>query len=239
MNVPSRRRIYLLRHADVAYYADPARPVAPTEVVLTSAGLDQARAAGRALAKVHLDRVLTSGLPRTIETARLVVRELERAPADPVPQHWPDFEEYRLGDVSVIPDSELEDSFLGPFRGTPHPATAYLRGETVGSLLQRVSTAMERLYADPAWRTILLVGHGGVNRAILSWVIAGTGPFYAQFEQSPGCINIIDGEPSSFVVRAVNATPYDLAHLGPRSTSVEKIVEEYRAYRATPDQADA
>lgn len=229
----------MLRHADVAYYADPARPVVPEEVALTSAGLDQARSAGRALAQVRLDRVLTSGLARTDETARLVQRELDQVPADPVLQHWPDLREYQLGDVSVIPDRELEDSFLGPFQGTPHLSTAYLRGETVGALLKRVSAAMERIYADPGWRTILLVAHGGVNRAILSWVIAGpAGPFYALFEQSPGCINIIDGEPSSFVVRAVNATPCDLAHLGSRSTSVEKIVEEYRAYRASPGQAD-
>jgi broad specificity phosphatase PhoE len=239
MNANSRRRVYLLRHADVAYYADPARPVVPEEVVLTSAGLDQARAVGKALAKVRLDRVLTSGLPRTIETARLVLAELQHPPRDPVLQHWPELQEYRLGDVSQIPDSELTDAFLGPFRGTPHPATAYLRGETVGSLLNRVSVAIERLYADPSWQTMLVVGHGGVNRAILSWVIAGNGQFYAQFEQSPGCINIIDGEPSSFVVRAVNATPCDVAHLGSRLTAVEQIVEEYRSYRASPGHANA
>jgi hypothetical protein len=29
-------------------------------------------------------------------------------------------------------------------------------------------------------------------------------------------------------------TPYGLARLGPRYTAVEKIVEEYRAYRASP-----
>jgi len=237
MDASSRRRIYLLRHADVAYYADPARPVVPEEAVLTGAGLEQARAAGRALAEVRLDRIVTSGLARTDETARLVVQGLEHAPSHPAPEHWPDLQEYRLGDVSVIPDGELEDAFLGPFRGTPHPSATYLRGETVGSLLKRVSAARERLYADPGWNTLLLVAHGGVNRAILSWVIAGSGPFYAQFEQSPGCINIVDGEPASFVVRAVNATPYDLAQLGPRSTSVERIVEEYRAYRASPDQA--
>ena len=88
---------------------------------------------------------------------------------------------------------------------------------------------MERLYADQGWRTIMLVGHGGVNRAILLWVIAGGAQLYAQFEQSPGGINIIDGEPSGFIVRAVNATPYDPPRLGPRSTSVEEIVEQYRA----------
>jgi hypothetical protein len=54
VNASSRRRIYLLRHGEVAYYADPAQPVVPEEAVLTNAGLDQARAAGRALANVGL-----------------------------------------------------------------------------------------------------------------------------------------------------------------------------------------
>lgn len=62
---------------------------------------------------------------------------------------------------NVIPEDELEDSFLGPFRGVPPLDTAYLRGETIGSVAARVGSAMERLFADPSWDTVLLVLHGG------------------------------------------------------------------------------
>jgi broad specificity phosphatase PhoE len=226
-----RRRIYFMRHADVSYFDDPAQPVEAEEVQLTPDGPNQARAAGQALAQVRFDRVLTSGLPRTIDTARLVVAELEHPPTDPKPQEWPDLQDFRGGEVGVIPDVDLETAFLGPFRGTPPPDAAYLGGETVGSLTERVGAAMERLFADSSWQTILLVLHAGVNRAILSWVIAGRGHYFAHFEQSPGCINIVDGEPDGFVIRAVNLIPYNPVHLGERSTAVEGILAQYRAFR--------
>jgi probable phosphoglycerate mutase len=230
-DLPPRRRIYLMRHADVAYFEDPTRPVAAEEVALTPDGPKQAREAGRALAMVQFDRVLTSGLPRTNETARLVVAELEHPPADLVFHEWPDLQDFRGGEVDEIPDVDLEISFLGPFRGIPPQDAAYLGGETVSSLVERVGAAMERLFADRAWQTILLVAHAGVNRAILSWVLAGRGQYFAHFEQSPGCINIIDGEPEGFVIRAVNLLPYNPVHLGIRRTALEEILEQYRAYR--------
>ncbi len=221
-----------MRHGDVAYFGGSGRRLAAAEVVLTAAGLEQARAAGSALAQVCFDRVITSGLPRTLETARLVIEQNERVDNGLAVEAWPELQELRPGEVSEIPDSELEESFLGPFRGVPAPTAAYLRGETVGSLMARIGDAMDRLFAERGWETILLVLHGGVNRAILSWALSGPGQLFAQFEQSPGCINIIDGEPGLFVVRAVNFTPYDPLPDGPRTTTVEAILDQYRVHRA-------
>jgi probable phosphoglycerate mutase len=106
---------------------------------------------------------------------------------------WPDLQEFRRGEVRVIPDHDLERSFRSAFRGTPAPEAAYLGGETVGSLVERVGAAMDELFADAGWNTLLVVLHGGVNRAILSWALTRGEQLFAQFEQSPGCINIIDG----------------------------------------------
>jgi len=219
-----------MRHGDVAYFGDSAQRLAPEEVVLTPAGLHQAKEAGRALAKVRFDRIITSGLPRTLQTARLVVEGNDQ-PDGLVAETWPELQELRPGEASEIPEAELEESFLGAFHGMPAPTTAYLRGETVGSLMARVTAAMDRLFADRGWNTSLLVLHGGVNRAILSWALAGPGQLFAQFEQSPGCINVIDGEPGGFVLRAVNMTPYEPVHDSPRTTTVEAILDQYRAYR--------
>ena len=70
---PSRRRIYLMRHAQVRYFEG----VRPEQVLLTDEGRRQAQAAATALAGVRFDRVLTSGLPRTLETARIVASKIE------------------------------------------------------------------------------------------------------------------------------------------------------------------
>ena len=89
-----------MRHADVAYFDDDGRPVDPRTVALSPEGVRQAEAARDALAGTRIDRVLTSGLPRTVETARIV------APQH-TPEEWPDFRELEGGRLADIPEDEL------------------------------------------------------------------------------------------------------------------------------------
>lgn len=219
-----RRRIYLMRHAEAAYFSGPGDP---GQVALTELGLEQARAAGRALREVRFDRVVTSGLPRTVRTAELVLESHGDVPV----QADPDLQEIRPGDLDAVRDEDLEASFLTAWRGTPPRDAAFLGGETVGSLVDRVGRALGRLLADEEWDTLLVVAHGGTNRAIISAALAGPGAFFGQLEQSPGCINILDAG-ADFVVRAVNLTPYEPVLEGPRTTTLERMLEQYREFRA-------
>jgi broad specificity phosphatase PhoE len=219
----SRRRLYLMRHAEVAYFDERGRPLEPQAAPLTPEGEEQARAAGEALAEVGFDRVLTSGLPRTLETARLVA-------ADAEPESWPELVELRAGRLGDIPEDELEVAFTGAFGAAVPEETSFLGGETIGSLFDRVLPALERLLADAGWDTVLAVLHGGVNRAILSHALTGGRTFLGNFEQAPACINILDIG-SDWIVRAVNVAPYDLVHAGGRSTTMERYLEQYLPYR--------
>jgi len=223
--------MYLLRHGEVLYFADPDAPVAPEEVILTERGTEQARASGRALAEVRFDRVVCSGLARTRRTAELVVEQLHEPPPCAI-EDWPELEEFRPGAPDAIADEELEEHFLQAFRQQSTAEHAFLRGETVASLLERVGVAMERFYDDRAWSTALVVLHGGINRAILSWALAGPGAYFGHIEQAPACINILDGGPD-FIVRGINIAPYDpVHHLGPRISTLEDMLTQYRDYRA-------
>ena len=69
---PMRRRLYLMRHGAVSYFGADGRPVDPDDVSLNDEGRAQAEAAHALLEGVAFDRVLASGLPRTLETARIV-----------------------------------------------------------------------------------------------------------------------------------------------------------------------
>jgi probable phosphoglycerate mutase len=220
-----------MRHGEVAYFADPANPVAHDDAVLTPAGFEQARAAGRTLAEVRFDRVVTSGLQRTIQTAQLVVEQLRRAPARSELESWPELQEMRGGDLDAVPDDDLEDGFLAVSRGVPPHTATYVGGETVGALVARVGSALDRLLADESWDTVLLVLHGFVNRAVLGWALDGHDRFFGQLEQSPACINIIDAGQRPFVIRAINMTPYDLVQSSTRETTLEQYLKEYQAYR--------
>ena len=77
MSFNPRRRIYLMRHGSVTYFDSDGKPVLPESVPLNNAGREQASAAGRVFAEhgVKFDRVIVSGLPRTVETATRVLAE--------------------------------------------------------------------------------------------------------------------------------------------------------------------
>jgi len=214
-----RRRLYLMRHGAVAYFDAAGRPVDPDDVPLTTEGRAQAVAARELLAGVELDRVIASGLPRTLETAELV------APERPI-ERWPDLREITGARLSSIPPAQLEEAFVRAFHGVVPNDKRFLGGETIGGLFDRVLPALERLVADESWDTVLVVAHGAVNRAVLSYALTGERRFLGRFEQAPGCLNVIDvggaDDLATWVVRAVNVSPSDLAHRATRLTQMEE-----------------
>ena len=215
----SRRRIYLMRHAQVSYFED-GEPLRPDLVPLTADGRRQAEAAASFLEGIHFDRVITSGLPRTLETAGII------APIEE-PEAWPELREIEAGRLGDIPEDQLERTFVEAWNNVVPEEVRFLGGETIGSLLDRVVPAVERLLADEEGDVVLAVLHGGVNRAILSYALTGRRALLGNLEQAPGCINVLDvGD--DWVVRAVNISPTDPTHLGGRLRTMEELWAEFR-----------
>jgi broad specificity phosphatase PhoE len=217
-----RRRLYLMRHGAVSYFGPDGRPLPPDDVSLNEKGRAQAGAAAETLEDAVFDRVLASNLPRAIETARIMAPEHEV-------EEWPELREIQGGRLGAIPEAELESAFVHAFRGIVPDGSQFLGGESIGELWDRVLPALERLLADD-WDTALAVLHGGVNRAILSWALTGRRLFLGAFEQSAGCVNVLDvGE--EWIVRAVNVAPLDLVHAASRLTQMEAYWREFLPYR--------
>ena len=215
----TRRRIYLMRHGRVAYF-DQGRPLPPHDVPLTPEGREEVSAAAALLDGIAFDRVITSDLPRTVETARIIAPDAELEP-------WPELREIESGRLADIPEDELERTFVEAWRDVVPEEARFLGGESVGSLVDRVLPAVDRLLADDRWDVLLAVLHGGVNRAILSYALTGGRALLGNIEQAPGCINVLDvGD--DWVVRAVNITPADLAHRGGRLRTMEELWTEFR-----------
>ncbi len=208
-----------MRHGRVAYFEN-GRPLRPESVPLTDEGLEQARAAAAVLEGIEFDRVITSGLPRTIETARIVAPDSEL-------ESWPELREVESGRLDEIPEDELERAFVDAWRDVVPEDARFLGGESIGSLLDRVLPAVDRLLSDPDWDVILAVLHAGVNRAILSHALTGGRTLLGNLEQSPACINVLDVG-HDWVVRAVNITPTDLAHRESRLRTMEELWAEFR-----------
>lgn len=222
-----RRRLLLMRHGAVEYFDPEGRPYPPDDVPLTEQGVAQARSVGRVLAAagVRIDRAITSGLVRTRSTAEQVLATAGLAP--PL-EHWPELEEIRPGRLSVIPENELRAAFIAAFEGPVPRETRFLGGETIGELLDRALPALQRLLAADDWDTALLVLHGGVNRALLSWFLTGQPLFLGGLAQDPGCLNIVDVGPSpaTTVLRVLNYCPLDSLQTATRLSTMEELLHK-------------
>ncbi len=228
---PQRRRIYLMRHGDVAYFGSDGKPVANSDlVVLSEKGRAQADAAGKYLAALGInkfDRVYSSNLPRTKETAaRVLVAANINAEAEVVDQ-W---REMKSGGTTNIPASELPRAFLDITAPKTAADVRFIGGESVAELQDRVLPILQKLQADPNWDTALLVLHGLVNNAILSHAISGGRDYYGRFEHGPGCMNVLDmgATANDWMVRAINLCPdasnYADGVPGARLGTLEKLL---------------
>ncbi|HEY1610520.1 MAG TPA: histidine phosphatase family protein [Paraburkholderia sp.] len=231
--LPARRRIYLMRHGDVTYFDASGDTIDPDTVPLNERGRAQASAAGREFAAqaIRFDRVIVSGLERTVETAERVLAETGQLVELEVQPAW---REIRGGGPGTIAPDQMESAFLRVFEGIVPEHTQFLGGETVGSLLDRVLPQIDALRAEPSWDTVLLVLHGGVNRAILSHAITTGGrTFFGHLAQATGCINALDvgTAPHDWVVRTINYSPQSPLYRDVRNTTMEMLYAQYVRYR--------
>jgi broad specificity phosphatase PhoE len=230
----TRRRIYLMRHGAVTYFLPDGTPLPPHDVPLNDEGRRQANIAGQLFAahQITFDRVIVSGLPRTVETANAVLAATTQAITI---EHQPDLQEIKSGKLSAIPVEELRRSFTQIMDGTADLDTQFLGGETLRVMMARVTPAIDAIRRDTNWDTLLMVLHGGVNRAILSTLLSGEDRFLGGFEQSPACVNVIDiGESKrDVIVRATNLSPTDWLQKDTRSTTMEMLFGQYAKHRKT------
>ncbi len=228
-----RRRIYLMRHGAVSYFDEAGRTIAnPDTVPLTSEGEIQAQQAGTAFAQagIYFDRVICSNLIRTHQTASYVLQALATAGLPTtVPQHCNNLAELKGGKLGEIPSAQVREAFLGAFDGVVEESMQFLGGETIGQLLDRVLPEIDALRADPDWDVCLLVLHGGVNRAVLSYLLTGQRLFLGGLAQSTACINAIDvgQDREDAVLRLMNYAPRDLLHTSTRKTTMEHLLDQF------------
>jgi probable phosphoglycerate mutase len=232
-----RRRLYLMRHGHVDYFAREVREIGHTDLVpLTPLGREQAAASGAALAHVRFDRALSSGLPRTRETAEIVVGANSDAAHLTLGEER-DLVEIKGSRTGVRAKSreELAARMAFEFDQAAEPGARMMGGDLFAEVQARATGAIESLLAEPGWHTALVVAHEGINRLILSWMTGNGLSGMQTFEQDLGCINILDfdlvpredgnagTEIFRKIIKAVNITPYNFVKHGMNLTSLEAI----------------
>ena len=157
---------------------------------------------------------LASGLPRTKETAGSWPRQRGRAGRSSASSRRP---------VLVDPAGGVESEFVTLPRRRPE-RKRFLGGETVGELFDRVLPALERLVGDQGWDTTLVVAHGAVNRAILSYALTGS-EFLGQSSRrrvASTCSTSTAGDGRRVDCPRGQRRPADLVHRTTRLTQMEQ-----------------
>ncbi len=232
MDGAGRRRIFLMRHGHVDYFAPDIADL--RAVPLTDEGRRQAEAARDALHNIEFDIAVCSGLPRTVQTAQIVLSGQAKPPALIVREG---LEELKSGRILAATREELAARLAYSFDGAAASGAAFLPdGELFVEAQARIISALEALVFNDKWRTALIVAHEGVNRIALGWACSGGLATISSFEQDLGCINLIDIDvtPNNtgaglqierVLIKALNVTPYDFLKHGLARTSLEHLFD--------------
>ena len=151
--------LYLVRHGESE--ANAAGVFAgQTDSPLTPKGREQAKVVARALRPVRFDRIVTSPLSRTKDTAAEIA-----AGRDIRVEVFDDLKEIDVGIAAGKPFDEL--------RGLPGATgddgwRQWPGGESLEQVLTRSLRVIDRLVAESPGKTICIVGHGGVTRIVVS-----------------------------------------------------------------------
>lgn len=218
-----RRRVYLMRHGHVSYVDPEGMPVDPKTVLLTEAGQAQALAAQKLLREIEFDRAMCSGMPRTRQTAKIVLGERDISLEDN-----DGFVELSGGRLSQVAPEEREAAFVYGLERADSEGERFAGGELFASFEKRITATFDELILQPDWKRLLLVCHDAVNRMILSHVCGAGLAGIASFEQDMACINVIDidvidGRVERCLIKAVNITPYNTTKDGMYHTSLEEV----------------
>jgi len=156
--VSAATTFYFVRHGESE--ANAARRFAGrSDSPLTAKGRRQADAVADELETVPFDRVVSSDLSRTRDTAEVIAKR-HGVPVEVVPA----LREIDVGEHTGKPFDEVaglpewrDDGFV-----------TWPGGETLEQVLSRTLGAIDRLARENPGKTICVVGHGGVNRILLS-----------------------------------------------------------------------
>jgi len=184
-------RILLARHGETAWNAE-GRYQGQEDIPLSPVGEAQARALGKRLHGVRIDRAVASPLSRALRTAELALGE-ERAALLTTDDG---FKEIAHGEWEGLLAQEIhtrDPERLRAWRETPHEVLMP-QGESLQHVLDRAWPALQRACAGlDSDETLLIVAHDAVNRVLLCRVLGLPLQRLWSFRQAPTTLNLLEG----------------------------------------------
>jgi probable phosphoglycerate mutase len=191
--------VYLLRHGDCRQDSI-RRYVGQSDLPLNAEGQAQAAGWRQKLAAIPIHRVISSDLSRSLETAAIIA-EGRSAPVQPLSK----LREINLGGWDGLTFDEVRRFFPTEYqkRGTDLVSFRTPGGECFTDVAARVVPLFEQIVSSTTGN-VLIVGHAGVNRAILCHILGMPLSNLFRIGQDYACLNVIDCNKGGMTVRGVN-----------------------------------
>lgn len=224
-----RVRLYLVRHGHVQYFDEEQRPINPKYAPLSERGRGQIRMLAQQLAEeVQFDRIYSSTMPRSIETANLIAKLQHK-------KHIVSFDEIReikAGRLKDIQAEHAEHIIAKAYHLKQYQLMQFLNGESWQDFRARVLPCMEKIILNHENQTILVSAHDAVNRLMLAWVNGQHEHDLHSYEQHYGGLNIIDVfiEAGQIIEKRIllqNYTAYNPFKLNQHTNAVEDVYQMY------------
>lgn len=152
---------------------------------LTELGLEQAAKLAERLSSEPLDVIYTSDLERAKRTAEIVAEHHD------VPFHvTPLLRERHYGELTGVTKEELfkEIAEVGLTEVSMRPKD----GENYYDVFERAKVFLDALHKEYFGKNVLMVGHGGYNRAFLSAALGVSLDEMFGISQGNTCVNIVE-----------------------------------------------
>ena len=179
----SRKRIYLFRHGEVNYMPSGKVVEDPNQVDLTEKGLLQAKLIDENTKKISFERIISSGLPRTIQTGAHMAKRRNL-----IIEAYPELREYQW-DPKSFKDNDVKK--FGYLFESSKSKDAIGGIEEADEFYNRVTIQLEKIIKED-WSQIAIVLHGAVNAAIMCWLNDIDISLASKFDQDHAALNIID-----------------------------------------------
>lgn len=193
--------IYLVRHGEIVNDGKK-RYIGQVDVPLNDIGRLQAVKLRDGFKQIPLDKVFCSDLTRAIDTASIIC-EYQRI----VPVAVANLREINMGLWDGREFQDICRSFPGEFEKRGADIVNYIPpgGESYARCASRVLTAWKEILTTAAG-SILIVGHAGVNRIIISQALGLAQENIFKISQDYGCVNILLASDLDLRVKMLNGT---------------------------------
>ena len=210
---PNMRRLFLLRHGQAAVVATEGGVTDPWRAALTAQGKEQIAALADALAGCRLELLVTSAVPRALETAAILARRTGLRPV--IEEGW---NELQAGTVLTGSAEQVQQAVRDSYQEAARPGARFLGGELFDDFARRVEQALGRMLAKADWTRAAVVTHEPALRYVLARCEGlGLGGLGA-FETATGSVSVFDCPPGVLTVdgariRLANGTGSDALRL--------------------------